>query len=501
MNLPILRRHFDALATATWGYDLRRQAIVRGMVVIGVLVAAAWLGRAPTRSLVALMFVGVGGFVILNNRSVAIPGLLLAIAFIPVQIGTSTESSINIAMLGVAALGGIWAIDLFLDRSDPEAHTVSMWPWIALIAAGILSVFAGAAQWNPLVIVKDNFFLVQMTQLSIYVLSALAFLLTSHFTSRRKGLRIIAALVICFGLLTTFGVYVPGVRVASYRLLLHGVNLRVCFTAFAMAIALFDHTLVRRWRVLLGLAAVFGVLLPMLNGGGWVAGWLPSLVAIVTLVMLRLGSKSYRVAIAVSPFVPLIAIVIMRWQISVESWSFNTRMVAWRGLFDLVGDRWLFGLGLASYGHYWRGVLGIFSYLDPETGYLHFTNAPQVNMHNNYLDVFGQMGVIGVLALAWLLIALLLNAWRVFHAEPAGFGKAYAAAAVGILVAMSAASVLGDWLFPFVYNIGLDGFRDSSVTWLVLGGLLVLKSTSGTDRQAAARELSPPEELAEGANT
>jgi hypothetical protein len=43
------------------------------------------------------------------------------------------------------------------------------------------------------------------------------------------------------------------------------------------------------------------------------------------------------------------------------------------------------------------------------------------------------------------------------------------------------AGLLGDWFLPFVYNIGFDGFRDSYLPWLLLGGVVVLNATRTTD--------------------
>jgi len=34
--------------------------------------------------------------------------------------------------------------------------------------------------------------------------------------------------------------------------------------------------------------------------------------------------------------------------------------------------------------------------------------------------------------------------------------------------------MLGDWILPFLYNIGLMGFRASILFWLFTGGLIAL---------------------------
>lgn len=41
---------------------------------------------------------------------------------------------------------------------------------------------------------------------------------------------------------------------------------------------------------------------------------------------------------------------------------------------------------------------------------------------------------------------------------------------------MIVAGMLGDWVIPFVYNIGLGGFRASVLGWLFLGGLVALNN-------------------------
>jgi hypothetical protein len=37
------------------------------------------------------------------------------------------------------------------------------------------------------------------------------------------------------------------------------------------------------------------------------------------------------------------------------------------------------------------------------------------------------------------------------------------------------AGMFGDWVLPFFYNVGLQGFRTSMLAWLFLGGLLSLE--------------------------
>jgi hypothetical protein len=47
--------------------------------------------------------------------------------------------------------------------------------------------------------------------------------------------------------------------------------------------------------------------------------------------------------------------------------------------------------------------------------------------------------------------------------------------------------MLGDWILPFVYNVGLAGFRGSVVAWLMLGGLVALDKIYQNKQEPAAQ--------------
>ncbi len=56
-----------------------------------------------------------------------------------------------------------------------------------------------------------------------------------------------------------------------------------------------------------------------------------------------------------------------------------------------------------------------------------------------------------------------------------GFARGYVYACLGGLAGTLVAGMLGDWFLPFVYNIGLAGFRASMLGWLFLGGLVAVE--------------------------
>ena len=69
-----------------------------------------------------------------------------------------------------------------------------------------------------------------------------------------------------------------------------------------------------------------------------------------------------------------------------------------------------------------------------------------------------------------------------------GFEQAYVNACLAGLAGSLVAGMLGDWFLPFVYNIGIAGFRASVLGWLFLGGLVALE---GVGRSNAGSHFPP----------
>jgi O-antigen ligase len=127
---------------------------------------------------------------------------------------------------------------------------------------------------------------------------------------------------------------------------------------------------------------------------------------------------------------------------------------------------WL-GFGPANYYHY--------TLLYPILGWW-----VRFNSHNNYVDLVGQVGVVGLLAFGWIMAEVLRLAFRLRPRMPRGFERAYVAGAVAGLAGSLVSGLLADWIIPFTYNIGIRGFRSSLLFWFFLGGVLALKRIAST---------------------
>jgi O-antigen ligase len=195
----------------------------------------------------------------------------------------------------------------------------------------------------------------------------------------------------------------------------------------------------------------------------WTSGWLPGLVAIATILATRrprwllIGVAVLLVGAILSPQV--VNGILLGGD---NAYSLETRLQAWGILLRMVRLNPILGLGPANYYNY----TPLFSIL----GY-----SVSFNSHNNYLDLLAQTGIAGLACFLWLTGSIGRTIWRTRNRLPDGFPRVYADSALAGLAGMLVAGMLGDWVIPFVYNVGLEGLRAGALAWMFLGAAIALE--------------------------
>jgi hypothetical protein len=100
------------------------------------------------------------------------------------------------------------------------------------------------------------------------------------------------------------------------------------------------------------------------------------------------------------------------------------------------------------------------------------------------VDIIAQTGLVGLVCFLWLAVEICLVGWNMQKQEPDGFTKAYTLGVLGGVIGMLVSGMLGDWILPFVYNVGLTGFRASLYGWLFIGGMIALEGMQLSSRGA-----------------
>jgi hypothetical protein len=381
-------------------------------------------------------------------------------------------SGLNVTMILIALLLGLWLFDVIvLQHQIQLSPSRTVWPLLAFLVIATFSFGFGQLNWLPFALHAPLG--AQLGGLSIVVLSAGTFLLMANQIHDLRWMRRLTWGFLAVGTLFVFVRSVlPALGVSTRGLLpAMGTVFFIWLVAIAFSQAVFNGDLHPGWRFALGglvLVSLFNLfILKFDDKSGWVSVF-AGLAAII-------GARSWRAGLALVPLAGLAAFFIWPALVNTDSYSITTRFEAWSIMAQIIRISPILGLGFANY--YW------YTPLFRIEGY-----AVSFNSHNNYVDIVAQMGLVGLVCYLWLLWELGWLGWRLRNQVPTGFARAYVYGALGGLAGTVVVGMLGDWVIPFFYNIGLDGFRASMLSWLFLGGLVSLEQMVISQKYTAAQE-------------
>jgi len=354
----------------------------------------------------------------------------------------------------------VWAVDMLARQKKFSInHPQTAVPILFFMLSAILSFVIGQLPWYATA--HHAPIDAQIGGLAIFALSGLAFLLVANLF---RDLRWLKALTWIF--LGITAIYISGrlipiwghfLRLFYQRGAVAGSVFWIWMIIIPFTQAYFNTKLKMPVRVALmgftGLVLFVGVFF----ASDWKSGYLPPLAGIAVIVAILLKKR-------VLWFIPVGLVLV--WMVGIESiasesYSWMTRLEAWRIVSQLTLVNPIFGLGFGKYYHY-SPIISINGW------HVNF------NSHSQYIDIFAQTGLLGLCMYAWVFWRIGMLGWKLRTRAPEGFERAYVYGVLGGLMGMLVAGGLVDWVLPFVYNIGLDGFRSSVIGWMFLGGLVVI---------------------------
>jgi hypothetical protein len=442
-------------------------------VVIGLLVASVYV--APHVPLIYgfLPLAVAGVLVLLRWPALGIVTLIPASLYVPIAVNTGTETRLSAPVLLTGLLAGLWLFDMVVrQRRLYLLPSRPLLPLFALVVVVMLAFLAGQLPWFPFA--EGASMAAQLGGVSVFVLSALVFTLVAYQVQELRWLQYTTWLFLLLGGIYIAGRFLPALGTA--RWLQRGGDGSLFWTwlaAMALGQALFNRELKAPWRLLLLALAIATPAAGWLLDRHWVSGWLPPLVALTAVVYLR----SWRLGLLLSLLAIGAKLItdpgLLNELLARDEYSIQTRFLAWEIILgSIFRANPVLGLGPANYYHY--------TPLFPILGWY-----VQFNSHNQYVDLLAQTGILGLLCFLWFSGEVARLGWRLRDRVSPGFAQAYVYAALGGLAGTLAAGMLGDWILPFVYNIGLFGFRASGLAWLFLGGVVALEQMLPPRAQAA----------------
>lgn len=302
----------------------------------------------------------------------------------------------------------------------------------------------------------------QIGGVALFLLSASVFLVAAHQIKSMVWLKGMTWVYLGLGSLFFLMQILPGVKNYSLRIYSYGSLTSLFWTwmvALSFGQALYNKKLLPWQRIGLIFLSLVTLYFAYTLIDGWKSGWVPALVVMGVLIILRSPKIAMIIIIGAIIAAPILIITL----ISTDQYSYETRLEAWLMIAKIIKVSPVLGLGPANY--YW------YTPLFPIRGY-----AVQFNSHNQFVDLIAQIGLLGLMAFGWIMFEIGNLGLRLRKSAPEGFAKAYAFSALGGFAGMFTAAMLGDWVLPFVYNVGFTGFRSSLFGWLFLGGLVALEN-------------------------
>jgi hypothetical protein len=410
--------------------------------------------------------------ILLPGLLVALAGVLVFLYYPPLGIlalfvtglilpSPNLPGGLNLAVLHLGLLVGLWLFRMFIE--DKRIHFVAsrvVKPLLLLCAIVLLSFVVGQLRW--FMGAEAAPIDAQIGGVAIFILAIGALLMTAQQITDLRWLEWMCWSFVALGGFFALGWSVPALGAVTGGVYQVGATANAIFWTWLVAIsfsqAVFNQKMPLVGRGALGLICLITIYVAFVLAYDWKSGWLPPFVAIATM----LGIRFWQLALAVAPFSVAPILALGSQAIATDEYSYSTRVDAWKLVLEMSKVNPLLGFGPANY--YW------YTPLFPIRGY-----AVQFNSHNQYVDIIAQIGLLGLSCFIWFIAEVGWLGWQLRTKAPEGFQRAYVYGALGGLAGTVVAGGLVDWIFPFVYNIGFNGFRSSVFFWLFLGGLVSIE--------------------------
>ena len=425
-----------------------------GLLLINVAVAVF----ASQTQLTSVLYLSIGLGLLLSFLIWPPVGLIVA-ALSGSFVSIVGPSGLNITMILVTLLLGLWLLGMVVQpgRKQP-APSKTVWSLLIFVAVSLFSFGIGQLPWYAFA--QHAPFGAQLGGLSIAILSVGTFLLAAN------QLRDIVWLKrITWAFLTLSAIYVvanmvlPNLGLPTSEILQPvGSVFYIWLVAIGFSQALYNRDLHPGWRLALIGMVLVNIYFHLFLRYEVKSSWFPIIVCLAVII----GLRSWRAMLVTVIVGGLFMLYLSLNAVSSEEYSISTRLEAWAIILQIIKISPIWGLGFANY--YW------YTPLFPIRGY-----EVSFNSHNNYLDIAAQVGLVGLLCILIFFWQIGRLGWRMRDSSPPGFAQAYVYGALGGLSGMVVAGMLGDWILPFFYNVGLIGFRSSMLGWLFLGGLVGLE--------------------------
>ena len=376
----------------------------------------------------------------------------------------------NFPVLLLMGLVGLWLVNMIIFRQRLDfVQTRANRPLLALCSVVLLSFVIGQLSW--FMRVSHAPMTAQIGGLLIFLLSAFIFLLAANQLQDLRWLQLITWTFILVGWIHVAGWFVPGVGTITSKIVQFGVIDNSIYWTWLVVLSLsqayFNRDLPLFWRIVFAFIGASTLYVGFVLNREWKSGYLPPVAGVVAMV----GARNWRLALVMSIVGVALGTYLVDDAVASDEYSYSTRVDALLIMLEMAKVSPILGFGPAN--HYWYTPLYRIRGWEVE-----------FNSHNQYVDIIAQIGLLGMACFLWFMGELAWIAWRLRTDAEKGFNQAYVYGVIGGIAGTMVAAALADWVFPFVYNIGMHGFRGSMLGWLFLGGLIAVEYATRQQKES-----------------
>jgi O-Antigen ligase len=468
MDIDINLKFFSFVRTIS----IRRQWIQYGIIAAVILIAMAaafWGSTLIMMLLIALPFGIAGIYFSFRQPNLIYILILVGGMFVPF----TGPGGVNVSVLGILLLIGIWALDMFVVKREFKfLYTRTIRPLLYFMGISVVAFAVGQISWFPFA--NQAPMDAQFGGFVIYLILPLIMLITPNLIKDLYWLKIVFWVFIGFSMIYVFARTLE-LSIAD-RLFTNAYvansMLWTWLSALLVSQIIYNHELGWRMRGMLIAFVALVFYVAMVQQNDWKSGWVPPAVAVLALVGLRFK----KLTIVAIPFAIAVGIYLAQDLISTDQYSWGTRVDAWLVVLDISRVSPIIGLGFANY-YFYAKVFTIRGY------HIKF------NSHSQFVDLVAQTGILGLLCFFWILFEVGRLAWDLSLRLKDGFARGYVYGVLAGVVGCLMASFLVDWVLPFTYNIGMNGIRASVLPWIFFGGLITIEQVFLSQPQSASSNI------------
>ncbi len=384
--------------------------------------------------------------------------------FISFSLPTGTNAYMPVSLILSGLMVAIWFAWMLVRKQVSLVPTRANAPLLGFILISLLSLPWSWIFWRPEFFAWRatgssgiSFQIVQIGGLALLVMLPAMFLMAANVLRDPVWIKRLFLLMLLVGVPTMIE------NITSWAPSLQGFGLNApgLFHLWLIALLyaqLLFNPMLNKWQ-----RVAYGAII-----GGWlfwafilriqnISFWLPVFVTLFVLTWLKSKRAALMtLAILVLPFIVSYEYYYQHVYVKAQVNDFN-RFWLWPTVISIVAQYTSPLIGAGPVGYY-----PYFMTLYP---------ADAMASHNNYVDVFGETGLIGLILFIWFLIAVLRSGFSLQQKLPGGFYQAFSIGMTGGLIGMMAAMMLTDWFMPFIYNNSLQGFDFNVYAWILLGAM------------------------------